>query len=96
MDILVKEDYDFVYVHVEAPDEMGHQGSAEKKIQAIAPTAIPLSRSTADTIAPLSPVFSWKEDNAGLVPAPQNQQEFAGFNPWFLRSMLRGWFFKIS
>ncbi len=35
VDILVKEDYDFVYVHVEAPDEMGHQGSAEKKIQAI-------------------------------------------------------------
>jgi len=27
--------YDFVYIHVEAPDEMGHQGSVEKKIQAI-------------------------------------------------------------
>ena len=26
---------DFVYVHVEAPDEMGHQGSIEKKIKAI-------------------------------------------------------------
>lgn len=26
---------DFVYVHVEAPDEMGHQGSTEHKIQAI-------------------------------------------------------------
>ncbi len=26
---------DFVYVHLEAPDEMGHQGSLEKKIQAI-------------------------------------------------------------
>ena len=32
---LLKEDADFVYVHVEAPDEMGHQGSAEKKIKAI-------------------------------------------------------------
>lgn len=32
---LVKDGYDFVYVHVEAPDEMGHQGSVEKKIQAI-------------------------------------------------------------
>ena len=27
---------DYVYVHVEAPDEMGHQGSIERKIQAIA------------------------------------------------------------
>lgn len=35
VDVLTKEDYDFVYVHVEAPDEMGHQGSVEKKIQAI-------------------------------------------------------------
>lgn len=26
---------DFVYVHVEAPDEMGHQGSMERKIKAI-------------------------------------------------------------
>ncbi len=26
---------DFAYIHVEAPDEMGHQGSLEKKIQAI-------------------------------------------------------------
>lgn len=26
---------DFVYVHVEAPDEMGHQGSLEKKVRAI-------------------------------------------------------------
>jgi 2,3-bisphosphoglycerate-independent phosphoglycerate mutase len=26
---------DFVYVHVEAPDEMGHQGNVEAKIQAI-------------------------------------------------------------
>lgn len=35
VDVLTKEGYDFVYVHVEAPDEMGHQGSAEKKVQAI-------------------------------------------------------------
>ena len=26
--------YDFVYIHLEAPDEMGHQGSTEKKVQA--------------------------------------------------------------
>ena len=35
IDALTKQDYDFVYVHVEAPDEMGHQGSVEKKIQSI-------------------------------------------------------------
>ena len=35
VDVLTEENYDFVYVHVEAPDEMGHQGSAEKKVQAI-------------------------------------------------------------
>ncbi|MCQ2081965.1 MAG: cofactor-independent phosphoglycerate mutase [Lachnospiraceae bacterium] len=27
--------YDFSYIHVEAPDEMGHQGSVEKKVKAI-------------------------------------------------------------
>lgn len=35
VEALVKDGYDFVYVHVEAPDEMGHQGSVERKIQAI-------------------------------------------------------------
>ena len=35
LDALLKDDYDFVYVHVEAPDEMGHQGSYERKIKAI-------------------------------------------------------------
>jgi len=32
---LLEEDYDFAYIHIEAPDEMGHQGSAERKIKAI-------------------------------------------------------------
>ncbi len=32
---LAKEGYDFAYIHLEAPDEMGHQGSVEKKVQAI-------------------------------------------------------------
>lgn len=32
---LTEDGYDFAYVHVEAPDEMGHQGSKERKIQAI-------------------------------------------------------------
>lgn len=35
IDVLTKEDYDFVYIHLEAPDEMGHQGSVEKKVQSI-------------------------------------------------------------
>lgn len=35
VDVLTEEDYDFVYVHVEAPDEMGHQGSVERKVEAI-------------------------------------------------------------
>ena len=33
--VLLKDNYDFVYIHVEAPDEMGHQGSIENKIKAI-------------------------------------------------------------
>lgn len=32
---LLKEGYDFAYIHVEAPDEMGHQGSVEKKVKSI-------------------------------------------------------------
>jgi proposed homoserine kinase len=35
VEALTKDGYDFVYVHIEAPDEMGHQGSLEKKIKAI-------------------------------------------------------------
>ncbi len=34
-DALLKETYDFVYIHVEAPDEMGHQGLVKEKVQAI-------------------------------------------------------------
>ena len=33
--VLLDEGYDFAYIHVEAPDEMGHQGSVEKKVRAI-------------------------------------------------------------
>ena len=32
---LLEDDLDFVYIHIEAPDEMGHQGSIEKKLKAI-------------------------------------------------------------
>ena len=32
---LCEDGDDFVYIHVEAPDEMGHQGSVERKVEAI-------------------------------------------------------------
>ncbi len=32
---VIRDGYDFTYIHVEAPDEMGHQGSVERKVQAI-------------------------------------------------------------
>lgn len=32
---LCKDGYDFAYIHVEAPDEMGHQGSIERKLLAV-------------------------------------------------------------
>ncbi len=32
---VLEEDCDFAYIHVEAPDEMGHQGNIENKIKAI-------------------------------------------------------------
>ncbi len=32
---LLEDNYDFVYIHVEAPDEMGHQGLVNEKVQAI-------------------------------------------------------------
>jgi 2,3-bisphosphoglycerate-independent phosphoglycerate mutase len=33
--VLLEEDYDFAYIHVEAPDEMGHQGNVRNKIKSI-------------------------------------------------------------
>ena len=36
IDSLLKHGCDFAYIHVEAPDEMGHQGELEHKIQSIA------------------------------------------------------------
>lgn len=32
---LCEDGCDFAYIHVEAPDEMGHQGSLERKLQAV-------------------------------------------------------------
>lgn len=35
VDALLNDGYDFAYIHLEAPDEMGHQGSVERKVKAI-------------------------------------------------------------
>lgn len=35
VDALLKENFDFAYIHVEGPDEMGHQGSVERKVLSI-------------------------------------------------------------
>lgn len=35
LNALLEDGYDFAYIHVEAPDEMGHQGLLHEKIQAI-------------------------------------------------------------
>ena len=35
VDALTRDGYDFAYIHVEAPDEMGHQGLIQDKITAI-------------------------------------------------------------
>ena len=35
LDVLTRDGYDFVYVHLEGPDEMRHQGSVEKKVKEI-------------------------------------------------------------
>lgn len=35
LDALLKDNCDFVYIHLEGPDEMGHQGQTEHKVKAI-------------------------------------------------------------
>lgn len=55
VDVLLKEGYDLAYIHVEAPDEMGHQGSVERKVKAI-------ENLDARVIKPVSEAF----DKAGV------------------------------
>jgi 2,3-bisphosphoglycerate-independent phosphoglycerate mutase len=33
--VLLEDNYDYVYIHVEAPDEMGHQGNIANKVKSI-------------------------------------------------------------
>ena len=35
VDALLRDGYDFAYIHLEAPDEMGHQGSVPRKVLSI-------------------------------------------------------------
>lgn len=35
MKALLQDGYDFAYIHIEAPDEMGHQGSVERKCKSV-------------------------------------------------------------
>ena len=35
IDALLRDGYDFAYIHVEAPDEMGHQGKVHEKVKSI-------------------------------------------------------------
>ena len=51
LDVLTKDGYDFVYVHLEGPDEMGHQGSVEKKVKAIERLDERISRPIAEGLA---------------------------------------------
>jgi 2,3-bisphosphoglycerate-independent phosphoglycerate mutase len=50
LEILGRED--FVFVHIEAPDECGHMGDAQKKTQAIEEFDLRV----------VAPVFQWLED----------------------------------
>ncbi|MFR6330396.1 MAG: hypothetical protein ACLUOI_17310 [Eisenbergiella sp.] len=66
VDALTRDGYDFAYIHVEAPDEMGHQGSLEKKLKAIE------SRLQSDRPACVGPDKSGEEYRClyGIIPRP--------------------------
>ncbi len=57
--------YDYVYIHVEAPDEMGHQGSVERKVQAI-------EYLDAKVIGPLSEALDAKKTDYRLLVMPDH------------------------
>ena len=57
---LVRDGYDFAYIHVEAPDEMGHQGQIKDKIQAI---------ENVDQRV-LKPLLQRPAGDRGRIPAP--------------------------
>ena len=62
---LLKDGHDFVYVHVEAPDEMGHQGSVENKIKAI-------ENLDSRVIAPIKSAMDESEEEYRLLVLPDH------------------------
>ncbi len=50
LDAMLRDNLDFVYIHVEAPDEMGHQGNAQHKIQAIENIDAKIVRTVKDSL----------------------------------------------
>lgn len=65
IDVLTKEGYDFVYVHLEGPDEMGHQGSVKKKVTAI-------ERLDAKIIAPIAEGLAAAGEDFRMVILPDH------------------------
>lgn len=70
VDVLTKDGYDFVYVHLEGPDEMGHQGSVEKKIKAI-------ERLDARIIAPITEGLAAAGEDFRMVILPDHPTPIA-------------------
>lgn len=62
---LCEEGADFAYVHIEAPDEMGHQGSVERKVQAI-------EYLDKRVIGPLCKAFSLRGEDYRLLVLPDH------------------------
>ena len=65
MDALLGEDYDFVYIHVEAPDEMGHQGNLEAKIESI-------EKIDEQIIGPIADTFANADESLRMLILPDH------------------------
>ncbi len=57
---------------------------------------IPLIRSTAEIVTPLTPYNSWNRSNLVFLPSPHIHIILAGLRPLSLRATLIGWLFRIS
>lgn len=62
---LCEDGDDFAYIHIEAPDEMGHQGSVERKVQAI-------EYLDARVIGPLCEELTRRRENFRLLVLPDH------------------------
>ncbi len=62
---LTKDGYDFAYIHIEAPDEMGHQGSVTKKVTAI-------ERIDEDVVGPLIEGLKAADTDVRLLILPDH------------------------